>query len=165
VRAFEHFYDVERARVVALVYAVTGSWPVAEDVAQEAFTRALTRWDKVSRFDRPGAWVRTVAVNVAHSRRRRRSAERRAQDRVGPPAVVVEDPTPMPYELERFWEEVRALPRQQRLAVALFYLEDLRPREMAEILGCSPATARVHLHRARARLQQRMVPSVLEEQQ
>lgn len=63
--SFERFYDAQHARVLALVYALTGSWAVAEDLTQEAFTRALTRWEEVSGYDQPGAWVRTVAANLA----------------------------------------------------------------------------------------------------
>jgi RNA polymerase sigma-70 factor (ECF subfamily) len=51
---------------------------------------------------------------------------------------------------------VRSLPSQQRAAVVLFYLEDRPLAEIAEILGCAAATARVHVHRARARLAEAM---------
>lgn len=47
---------------------------------------------------------------------------------------------------------VRLLPLKQRTAVVLFYFEDRPVAEVAQLLGCSPATARVHLHRARRRL-------------
>lgn len=162
VGSFERFYDAQYARVLALVYALTGDWSVAEDLTQEAFARAFAGWEQVAGYERPGAWVRTVAANLAHSRNRRRRAERRAHRRVGPFSAV-EDPEPIARDLEEFWAAVRELPRQQRLAIALFYLEDLRPQEMSTILGCSASTARVHLHRARAQLQQRLDTTVLEQ--
>jgi RNA polymerase sigma factor (sigma-70 family) len=40
----------------------------------------------------------------------------------------------------------------QRAAVVFRYLEDRPTSEIAELLGCSESTARVHLHRARKRL-------------
>ena len=49
-------------------------------------------------------------------------------------------------------EALGELPPQQRAAVALFYLEDRPVAEVAEIIGCSPSTAKVHLHQARKRL-------------
>ena len=161
--SFERFYATEHARVLALVYALTGSWSAAEELTQEAFTRAFTRWSTVGGFARPGAWVRTVAANLARSRGRRWRAERRAHERSADPAVV-EDPDPIPRELERFWEAVRGLPRQQQMAVTLHFLEDLPPAEIAPVLGCSASTARVHLHRARGRLQRELDIGVLEEQ-
>jgi DNA-directed RNA polymerase specialized sigma24 family protein len=36
--------------------------------------------------------------------------------------------------------------------VVLFYFEDRSVNEIADLLGCAPGTARVHLHQARRRL-------------
>jgi len=47
---------------------------------------------------------------------------------------------------------VAKLPGTQRAAIVLFYLEDRPVAEVADSLGCSDATARVHLHRGRKRL-------------
>lgn len=150
--SFERFYSAEHDRVLAIVFAMAGNWSVAEDLTQEAFARAYRRWDEVSGYDRPDGWVRQVAVNLLRSRARRVQAEWRARARLQPPADVVE-PAPLPDELERFWAAVRDLPRQQAAAITLHFLEDRQPAEMASILDCSPSTARVHLHRARKRLQ------------
>ena len=48
----------------------------AEDIAQEAFARALTRWPRIGRYDQPEAWVRRVALRLTidAGRRRRRAA-------------------------------------------------------------------------------------------
>lgn len=150
--SFDAFYSDDHERVLGMLFAMTGDWVIAEELTQEAFARAYERWEKVAVMSRPDAWVRTVAVNLLRSKARRRQAERRARARLQRDDVTV-DPEPLPYELERFWAEVRKLPRQQAIAVTLNYLEDRQPSEMAEILGCSPSTARVHLHRARQRLQ------------
>ncbi len=53
---------------------------------------------------------------------------------------------------DEVWRAVAALPGKQRAAVALHYLEDRPVQEIAQILSCSPATARVHLHRGRRAL-------------
>jgi RNA polymerase sigma factor (sigma-70 family) len=49
-------------------------------------------------------------------------------------------------------ELLRDLSPMQRAVIALGVLEDLPADAVAEHLGCRPATARVHLHRARQRL-------------
>lgn len=41
---FEAFYREEYAAVVALIHVLSGSRPVAEDLAQEAFLRAHRDW-------------------------------------------------------------------------------------------------------------------------
>src|SRR5687767_13418096 len=90
--SFDALFAAERGRVVALVYALAGSAAVAEEVAQEAFLRLHLHWAKVSRYDRPEQWVRRVAVNLAVSRRRRRTSEARALERLGGRANVVTHP-------------------------------------------------------------------------
>ena len=49
-------------------------------------------------------------------------------------------------------EAVGRLPRAQRVAIVLHYYEDRPVVEIAALLGCGEATARVHLHRGRRRL-------------
>jgi RNA polymerase sigma factor (sigma-70 family) len=58
---------------------------------------------------------------------------------------------------------VRQLPGMQRAAVVLCYFEDLPLSEIADILRCSDATVRVHLHRARKRLAELLGEEVIED--
>jgi RNA polymerase sigma-70 factor (ECF subfamily) len=51
-------------------------------------------------------------------------------------------------------DAIRQLPGAQRAAIVLFYYEDRPVAEIAAILGCAEATARVHLHRGRKRMAQ-----------
>src|SRR4051812_26802776 len=80
---FERFFREEYPRLVILLVAVTGDRAVAEELAQEALLRAHVRWDRIIRYDRPGAWVRRVALNLASHHRRRRRSEQGAFDRIG----------------------------------------------------------------------------------
>jgi RNA polymerase sigma-70 factor (ECF subfamily) len=57
--------------VVALVAAIVGDRHQAEDIAQEAFSRALTRWHRVARYELPEAWVRRVALRLTIDAARR----------------------------------------------------------------------------------------------
>jgi len=154
VEAFESFYDREFRKVVALAYALSGSRSGAEDLAQEAFIAAHLRWDRIGTYDKPDAWVRRVVANMAISAFRRRSAERRALER-----LAGQTPTELPQlepEDERFWNLVRELPPRQTQAITLFYLEDRSVNEIAEVIGCNPNTAKVHLFRGRQALAARL---------
>ncbi len=145
---YEDFYRREYPAMVALAAAVSGSRLIAEDLAQEALTRAFRRWDRIGGYDRPGAWLRRVTINLALSRRRQLAAEVKLRLRLAPPPAG----TVMPEGDDAVWEAVRRLPGQQRAAVALHYLEDRPVAEIAELLGCAEPTARVHLHRGRRAL-------------
>ena len=145
---YDGFYRDEQAAMVALAAAITGSHLLAEDIAHDALIRAYRRWDQISAYDKPGAWLRRVTVNLALSARKRAAAEVRARLRLGPPPTL----TPAPAVHDDVWSAVGRLPGKQRAAIALHYLEDRSTAEIAEILGCAESTARVHLHRGRAAL-------------
>jgi RNA polymerase sigma factor (sigma-70 family) len=151
---FEAFYRREYAAVVALAYALCGRGGAAEDLAQEAFLTTYRHWAKVGDYDKPGAYVRHVVANLAVSHGRRRAAEGRALvGLAGRARSSVDDLEPPD---AAFWRTVRSLPPRQAQCVALYYLEDRSAEEIAEILHCAVSTVRVHLHRGRLILEERL---------
>ena len=68
---FDDFYHAHFRGLTVQLYAYTGDLPQAQDLVQEAFCRALDRWDRLVRYEDPAAWVRRVAWNLARSRWRR----------------------------------------------------------------------------------------------
>ena len=52
-------------RLVGELTVVAGSRASAEDCANEAFTRLVLHWNKVSKYDSPVAWLRTVGYRLA----------------------------------------------------------------------------------------------------
>ncbi len=160
--SFESFYRREFREVVGLAYALSGSRLGAEDLAQEAFIAAHQRWDRISGYDKPGAWVRRVVANKAISGFRRKAAEAKALARL---AGQRHQPFPqLEPEDEEFWKTVRKLPDRQAQTIALFYVEDRPVAEIAEILECSPATAKVHLFRGRRALAEKLGLEVADEE-
>jgi RNA polymerase sigma-70 factor, ECF subfamily len=91
-RDFTAFYDATWARTVACAYAMTGVLGDAEDLAQEAYSRAWPRWSSLREYDDPGAWVRQLATGLAVSRWRRAPtaagflASSRGPEHVAPPS-------------------------------------------------------------------------------
>lgn len=146
---FDALYRQEYPGVVGVVYVLTGSAWVAEDLAQEAFLRALRDWETVSTMGAPDAWVRRVALNLAMSRFRRLRVEAAARLKLLP---VPEPFEPRGAETEAFWAEVRRLPTRQAQAVALRYVEDLPVERIAEVLDVATGTVKALLHQGRERL-------------
>jgi len=155
--AFDHFYRREYRSVYGLCLALAGA-ASADDVAQDAFIRAHRQWEQIVAYDVPGAWVRRVAINLATSLARRLAAEGRAfrrfagrRDNTGhhrDPELLDPD--------DRLWTEVRRLPPRQASILVLHYVEDLSVDQIAELLGLSGNTVKVHLHRGRAALASRL---------
>lgn len=144
---FDGFFRDEHVKLVALGIALTGSREAAADIAQEALLRAYRAWPRVSQLERPGAWTRRVAINLATDAQRRVARERSGARAMRPDVVAAPEP---PHE--QFWNAVRALPERQRAAVALHYLEDLAVSDVAEILEVAEGTVKASLHAARATL-------------
>jgi RNA polymerase sigma-70 factor (ECF subfamily) len=148
---FAVFYRRELPQLVALATAIAGS-SHAEEVAQEALLRTHRDWARVSGLDKPGAWTRRVAINLATSSRRRTSVEARALARVARRRTF-DVPPP---DVDGFWALVRLLPPKQAAAVALHYLEDRSLVDIAATLDCTEGTAKAHLHKARRTLASRL---------
>ncbi len=169
-RSFEEFFRDELASLVALGAWLTGDRNMGEDLAQEAMRVAHGRWDEVSSYERPGAFVRRVEINLASNERRRRRRERKAVGRLRSLRGSIDahrtHTDPIEAELSgsadplagraRLWKEVAALPMNQRAAIGLRYLDDLDTAEIAATLDCAEPTVRVHLHRAHKRLAERL---------
>jgi RNA polymerase sigma-70 factor, ECF subfamily len=150
---FERFYLREFRKVVGLTYALSGSGLVAEDLAQEAFLAASQRWEVIGRYERPEAWVRRVAANMAGRTLRRRLTEARvlaraALGRGGQPGQVGQ----LADDAAEVWRAVRRLPRRQAQVVVLYYLAGETVAEVAATLGLAEGTVKAHLSRARRAL-------------
>ena len=68
-------------RVVFYLIRVTGNWDLAEECAQDAFTKALEQWPRDGVPDDRGAWPRVTARTRAYDRlRRSRVGEAKLQE-------------------------------------------------------------------------------------
>ena len=151
--AFEDFFRTEYPAMVALAAAVSRSPQGAEDLAQEAMLRARRHWDRIGAFDKPGTWVRRVTINLALNSRRGVAREARTHLAWWERREPAEQPHAVDPDL---LDALHALSPHQRAAIALHYLEDRSTPDIADLLGCSESTARVHLHRGRQALAQHL---------
>lgn len=145
---FSVFYDDAWARTVACAYAISADLGAAEEIAQEAFTRAWLRWSRLSEYEEPAAWVRQVATRLAISRWRRGRVARAFLARSRAPEPVA-GPDADALALAR---ALAQLPPEQRRAIVLHHLGDLPVREVARLEGCPEGTIKARLFRGRAAL-------------
>jgi RNA polymerase sigma-70 factor (ECF subfamily) len=72
---FDEFYRAQWPRLAGTLRLLSGEATIADDTAQDAFTLAWRRWDRVSRMDRPAGWLYTTAFRLLR-RRMARDARR-----------------------------------------------------------------------------------------
>lgn len=142
---FDTWYAREHPRLVATLLLSTGNIELAADGVDEAFTRALEKWDQVSIMESPTGWAYRVALNHARRTARRRAFERRLFLR-RPKDVQVPAPA------GEVWQVVSGLPPRQREVVVLRHIGDLREAEIAQVLGISRSTVSSTLSDAHDRL-------------
>ena len=147
-RDFADFYDATWSRTVACTYALTGDLTEAEDLAQDAYSRAWSRWSTLSAYDNPGAWVRQVATRLAVSRwRRARTAAAFLARSRGPEPVL-----PPSEATSALVAALKQLPEAQRRAIVLHHLGELPVSEVAQIEQCPEGTVKARLVRGRSTL-------------
>jgi DNA-directed RNA polymerase specialized sigma24 family protein len=135
--------DLYRTRwpsMVRLATLLTGSQQRAEDLVQDVFVRLHRRGDL---GDTPTAYLRAAVVNACRSDARSRMRDRRPWT-AGQPSWSRETVE---------WVDLLALlPARARAAIVLRYWLDLTDQQIADTLGCRPATVRSLLRRGLARL-------------
>jgi len=147
-------YQEEGQRLAALGRLLTGSIDEGEDMAHEVFIRALRASQGNPEYlqDPVWPWLRTVLVRLVIQRRRSLTRERTRLMRFFRPA----DERPWPEDTADVAAALCSLPPRMRACAVLHHCEDLTVAQTADVLGCSPATALVHLREARARLRMRL---------
>jgi RNA polymerase sigma-70 factor (ECF subfamily) len=148
----EKLYLDARVRLVAQLAAFLGDVGDAEDVVQEAFSRAVRHWDRIRAYDEPEAWVRRVALNLASSRWRRVRCAAAAMTRLGP----APDVPPLAPDHVALLDALRHLPENNRRAIVMHHLLDLPVGEVAAELGVPSGTIKAWLVRGRRLLALRL---------
>jgi RNA polymerase sigma-70 factor (ECF subfamily) len=138
----ERLYREQGDRMWRAVLAFAGDPEVASDAVAEAFAQALRRGDAIRDADR---WVWRTIFRVA-------AGELKVRSRDVPLAkegvYVMEEPA------RELVAALAKLSERQRGAVVLHHGEGYSIREVASILGSTPAAVKVHLMRGRRRLRE-----------
>lgn len=156
--AFEKLFGATFEPMVRSLALACGDREVAADAVQDAFIRASARWGRISGYDDPAGWIRHVALNRLRDHFRRAERGRRAVERLGGRDAATAT-TPAPSEPSDLLERVGELPRQQRIAVSLFYVEQLSVLEIATAMGLSEGAVKYHLHAGREHLRASLEPA------
>lgn len=156
-RAFEEIMLASQHRVAQLSWRILGDAEEVKEATQETFLRVfrhLHGYDEQQNFF---GWLFRVTVNVCRDlekKRRRRwiFAPFDSALSVASSARAADDDLAAKDAAAMLARAIDALPAKERLAIILRDVEELPTDEVAAILGSSPATVRVQISKARAKL-------------
>ncbi|WP_344792222.1 RNA polymerase sigma factor [Gryllotalpicola daejeonensis] len=155
--AFGRLFDLHRARVYRRALGLTEDRHNAEDVTATAFFELWRKRRSVTPVNGSVLpWLLVTVVNV--SRNLRRSTSRYEKFlRTAPRQPAGGEPDAETVETrQRLAMALKALAPIDGALLVLVVLEDVPIAEAAEAVGIKPVTARVRLHRARARLRENL---------
>jgi RNA polymerase sigma-70 factor (ECF subfamily) len=150
--ALDALYTAYKSRIYTFLLRFLADPELADDVTQEAFTKAFMALPKLERGTKVLPWLYRVASNTAidHVRRRKRFTWIRIgamQDTPHEPHSA--DASGNVGEREHVQAVLRTLPPENAVALLLHALEGYSYKEIAEIQGASLTAVRSRIARAR----------------
>ena len=149
----------------ASAYALVGDPGLAQDIAQEAFLDAYLHLAKLRDPAAFPGWFRRIVMGNSHRQIRSRpvamlSIDSLPLDDANSLYARLSDPAETLDERQSVQSAIGALPPQQRLAIALFYVEGYSQQEIAAFLEVPVSTVKKRLFDARHNLKERIVPTM-----
>jgi RNA polymerase sigma-70 factor (ECF subfamily) len=150
--ALDALYSAYKSRIYTFLLRFLADPELADDVTQEAFTKAFSALPELQRGTKVLPWLYKVASNTAidHVRRRKRFTWIRMgamQDTPHEPHAA--DQSAGVGEREHMQAVLRTLPPENAVALLLHALEGYSYKEIAEIQGASLTAVRSRIARAR----------------
>lgn len=157
-REFEARLGDSSAVAIRVAFSVLRNQADAEDVAQEAFTKAHRVFRELRDRDRFRAWLVRMTWRMAldHLRSGRR---RMVRDMAAVPQAfgqTVEDAAIDDERRATVWRAVDGLPERFRLVIVLSAMEGHSVKDVAALLGVAEGTVKSRLFKARKLLQEKL---------
>lgn len=151
-RAFEALVRKHKDSALSLARRIVSDRDVAEDVTQEAFVKAYLQLERFRGASSFGTWLYRIVVNEARTylraaRRRQTRWEHQAQS-----AASRSQEPQLGEQADAVVDLLQAIPEKQRVALALFYLQELSLAEIAAAVGVREGTVKSWLSRGREQL-------------
>lgn len=149
--------------MIGICYRYTANRQLAEDLAHDAFLKAI---DKAGSFKGEGvfeAWLRRVVVNHVLTYIRDQKRHQRIDDwfryestvvHTDENSVITDSSEDAEFSAQELWDAINDLPEHHRLVFNLYVIDDFKHVQIAEVLGISEGTSKSHLARARKKIRQ-----------
>ena len=150
----ERFVAEHMRRIFLQIYRMVGNIHDAQDLAQEAFIKALQRQEQLKDEQKAAHWLSRIATNTALDFLRRHNRVSFCELTEAPESHSETPEASALRSEQRSWlaAGLERLTPRERAAIVLRDVEDLPAEEVARQLDCSKATVRSHIANARIKL-------------
>jgi RNA polymerase sigma-70 factor (ECF subfamily) len=174
--SFDALYEAHGARVLNVIYRMTGDADVSRDLAQEVWLRVYRHLDRFEARAEIFTWIYRISVNITlnhlkQAKRRRwtqlldRSVGEVFGDDTADPLAVLPAATERPdrameheQRAHHLWRAVQSLDPMYRVPIVLFHYEDMSYQEIADAMGLSMPAVQARIFRARKQLAKALGP-------
>jgi RNA polymerase sigma-70 factor, ECF subfamily len=155
-REFEAHLVESSTLAVRVAFSVLRQREDAEDVAQEAFTKAYKNFRQLRDRDRFRAWLVRMTWRLALNRQRsdRRRLSREIILAEAAAEATTEETLAVRERAQQLWSAIDALPEKLRVVIVLAGIEGHDLREVALLLGLPQGTVKSRLFLGRQRLKE-----------
>jgi len=133
--------------MVAVAYSVVADHQLAEDVAQEAFAKAMVNLRKLKKPGRFAGWLAQICRNTAVDMVRARARAVPTQNIAGCSEIAAEET-----DSGAVREAIAELPGAERELIVLRYYNRLSYEQISDVLGISRAAVNGRLTRTKQKL-------------
>ena len=166
VKFWSRKYEQHIDRLVGLCYRYVGEQQTAEDLAHEAFLKAIERADTCRVIDSFDAWLTRITVNrcISYLRTRPETValeEELTADLPDCEEELVEQPD---FTKEELLETIQQLSERQRLVFNLHAIDRVSHQQIADLMDISVTNSKQLFLRARTRLQQLLTAKAQEKE-
>lgn len=167
--AFEVLYRRHAGFAMNLAVRIQGNAGDVEDVVHDAFLRAHQRLHELRDASLFRSWLGSIVVRLVRTRLRRRRLLSAfglgLADPVELDAIASSEASPEARaQLAQIYALLQTMPSDERIAWTLRYIESHRLEAVAELSGCSLATAKRRIQRAQRFLSDHFVSPFAEEE-
>ncbi len=156
-RAMEVLYHRYKRRVYGLVYRIVGASD-SDEVSQDVFVRIFRGLGNFRGDAQLSTWVYRLAVNAALTHLAKRGRRREVSDEALVEVPAETGPARDPKLAAALEAALASLPAGYRAIIVLHDVEGLSHEECAAILDCRVGTCKSQLHKARAKMRERLGP-------
>lgn len=159
-------YEGNIDRLVAICYRYVGERQTAEDLAHEAFLKAIERADTCRVMDSFDAWLTRITVNrcISYLRTRPETVPLEEELTTDPTDQEDEPNWQTGFTKEELLETIQQLSERQRIVFNLHALDRVPHQRIADLLDISVTNSKQLFLRARLRLQQLLAAKTREKE-